>query len=116
MLREYLDTVITDPEPIESGADELRPYVGTYRRPFMDVELRLDDEGRLIATVTQKLGFPERDSPVSPPTTVMLGLHARDRFVVIEGPRQGARAEIIRNTDGSIGWLRFAGRIHARMP
>ena len=116
VLREYLGAVVTDPEPIETGVDELRAYVGAYRRPFMDVELHLDEDERLLATVTQKLGFPERDSPRSPPTTVTLGLSAHDRFIVTEGPVPGARAEIIRNADGSIGWLRFAGRIHARMP
>jgi len=47
-------------------------------------------------------------------STIALAPYARDRFVVTEGPLPGARAEIIRKADGSIGWLYFAGRIHAR--
>jgi dihydroorotase len=117
VLREYLDAVVTDPESIVTDADELQAYVGTYSRPFMDVELRVDDDGqRLVGTAIQKRGFPERDSPVGPPMTATLARYAPDRFVITDGPRQGSRIEIIRNEDGSIGWLRIGGRIHARNP
>ncbi len=116
VLREYLDAVVTDPEPLKTDADDLREYIGTYTRPYMDIELHLDDGDTLLATVTQKMGFPERDSPRSPPTTVELGMVARDRFIITRGPVPGRAAEIIRNADGSIGWFRFASRIHAREP
>ena len=115
VLREYLDAVVSDPEPVVIDADELRAYVGTYSRPFMDVVLRLDDDGqRLVGKAIQKRGFPERDSPVGPPMTATLAPYAPDRFVITDGPRQGSRVEIIRNEDGSIGWLRIGSRIHAR--
>jgi len=116
VLGEYLDAVVTDPELIEADAETLREYVGTYRRPFMDVELRLDDQGRLLGTATQKRGFPEADSPHSPPMTVSLGLAAPDRLVMTAGPRKGDGVEIIRRKDGSVGWVRLFGRIHAREP
>ena len=73
-------------------------------------------EDRLVATATQKIGFPEADSPVSPPIEVTLGRYAPDRFVITDGPRKGGRVEIIRHADGSIGWLRIGGRIHALEP
>ena len=92
------------------------PYVGVYSRPFLEVELSIDADGRLDATVTQKKGFPEADSPLAPPWTGGLAPYASDRFVFAEGPREGGKLEIIRRVDGSIGWLRVGGRIHARMP
>ncbi len=114
VLRVFLDVEVADPEPQVTQPEDLREYVGTYTRPFMDIELHLDDDGTLLATVKQKMGFPERDSPRSPPWTVALGMVAPDRFITTTGPVPGSGAEIIRNADGTIGWLRIAGRIHAR--
>ncbi len=113
-FREFLGVTLEDPKPIAATEAELRPYVGFYTRPFADVELLWKD-GRLLAQPKTKGGFPNRTSPVPPPgPPVPLALYAKDRLVVPEGPQQGSRAEIIRRADGSIGWLRWGGRIHRR--
>lgn len=114
-LREHLGLEITDPAPLPATEADLRPYVGRYRRPFAEVALTLA-EGKLLAQVTFKQGFPTRRSPIPPPgPPVPLSLYANDRFVVLEGSQKGERAEIVRRPDGSIGWLRFGSRIHPRV-
>jgi len=35
-------------------------------------------------------------------------------LIVLNGPSKSGKADIIRNADGSIGWLRF-GRIHKKI-
>jgi hypothetical protein len=42
--------------------------------------------------------------------------YAKDRLIAVEGPAKGARAEIIRQPDGSIGWIRVGGRVSRRVP
>jgi hypothetical protein len=37
-----------------------------------------------------------------------------DRLLFVDGPAQGGRAEIIRDSKGNIAWLRVGGRIHQR--
>jgi hypothetical protein len=39
----------------------------------------------------------------------------KDRLLVLDGMMKGATAEVIRQADGAIGWLRFGGRIHRRL-
>jgi hypothetical protein len=61
------------------------------------------------------MGFPDKDFPPPPaPPPATLDLIAEDRLMVLDGPMKSGTAEIIRNPDGSIGWLRF-GRIHKRV-
>ena len=107
---------LEDPEPVETPDEELESYIGHYSRPFTDVQLTMEDGG-LVARVTPKQRFPYNDSPVPPPgSPVPLELYAEDRFLESGGPRKGERAQIIRKSDGSIGWLRFRMRIHPRVP
>lgn len=53
--------------------------------------------------------------------TTPLAAQAAAAFALCQGPADrdgriagGSRAEIIRRPDGSIGWLRWGGRIHKR--
>jgi hypothetical protein len=72
--------------------------------------------GRLIAQVVYKQGFPSKDTPPPPPPPpATLALCEKDRLLVMDGMMKDATAEVIRNADGAIGWLRFSGRIHRRV-
>ncbi len=53
-----------------------------------------------------------KDPMKQPPSPV--GFHAQDRLVSLGGLGEGARSSFIRASDGSIEWLRWAGRIHRR--
>ncbi|HSR53156.1 MAG TPA: serine hydrolase domain-containing protein [Acidobacteriota bacterium] len=114
-LRKFLGLEETDPEPIKADPEQLRQYVGRYARPFAEVELTLE-VGKLQARLIPKRGFPDQDAPVPPPSPPFsVGLYRQDGLIVLEGPREGSAADIVRLEDGSIGWLRFGGRIHRRM-
>jgi hypothetical protein len=63
----------------------------------------------------QKSGYPTSTSPVpqpAPPSA--FAFYAKDRLIAIEGPVKTMRAEVIRRPDGSIGWIRYASRLHKR--
>lgn len=111
-LKEYLGLDTPQPTPVETPADTLAAYVGRYVRPYADIELSIQD-GKLMAQMTPKVGFPTKDSPPLPtPPPMSLGLCEPDRLLVLDGPYKDARVDIIRKPDGSIGWLRASGRVH----
>jgi hypothetical protein len=102
---------VGDPDrtPISLDVDE---YIGTYTSPLYDVELARDDE-KLTLKITNKGGFPTRDSPPQPsPPPMTVAFFEPDRLFVTEGPK--GEAEFLRNLDGSIAWFRVGGRVMAR--
>jgi len=85
-------------------------YLGTYRSPLLDAELRATDDGLLV--ITSRGGFPTEDSPPMPsPPPVPVVFSERDRLFVPEGLGEGTEAEFLRGTDGGIEWFRFGGRV-----
>ena len=113
-MKEYLGLEITDPEPTTPQPDGGDAYAGSYRRPFADVEVSLDGDVLVLERMV-KQGFPTQDSPVPPPPPpARFQFFETDRIVMLDGPMKGTTAEFIRKDDGSIGWLRFGGRIHIR--
>jgi hypothetical protein len=112
-LNHFLGAERDDPEPIQATEEELAQYAGWYRRPFADIELGMLG-GRLVGQMIFKQGFPTQDQPPGPPPPpIVLGLCAKDRLIVLDGPAAGDTAEVVRRADGSIGWLRF-GRLFCR--
>jgi hypothetical protein len=72
--------------------------------------------GRLIAQVVYKAGFPSQDSPPPPPPPpATLGLCEPDRLLVLDGMMKDGMGDVIRQANGSIGWLRMGGRVHKRV-
>lgn len=97
--------------------DVLDRCVGLYRRSVGDVEIgRLGDA--LVARAIDRGGFPTRATPppadVVPPL-IRMGFYAEDRLVGLDPPFLETRAELIREPDGGVAWLRFGGRIHRRI-
>jgi len=113
-LKDYLSIDVERPKPIESTDQELAQYVGLYERPFSNLEIGMLG-GRLIGQITPKQGFPKPDSPLPPPPPPMTMARCEaDRLLILDGPAAGGPVDVIRKEDGSIGWLRASGRIHAR--
>ncbi len=113
-LKTYLELEVETPKPMDDVAEEdLKPYVGRYARPFAEVELGIL-AGRLVGQVIYRKGFPHEDSPPPPPPPPsVLTLCEEDRLIVIDGPSKDMVVDVIRNPDGSIGWLRM-GRLYKR--
>jgi len=115
-LKEYLNVEIKRPTAIESTPDKLATFAGRFGRPFADLELGMLGQ-RLIGQVTVKQSFPTPDSPLPPPTPPFsVGRCEEDRLLVLDGPYTDTTADVIRDAAGSIGWIRFTGRIHAALP
>jgi CubicO group peptidase (beta-lactamase class C family) len=114
IFKEYLGLDIPEASPIECSAEELESYAGFYSHPRFDIELRLLS-GRLVFQATFKTGFPDPDSPPPPqPMPMPMGLCEKDRLLVLDGPAKGDKVDVIRRSDGTIGWLRRKGRIFER--
>ena len=113
-LKMYQEIERPKPQPVEASEDQLAAFVGSYLRPMIELELGMLG-GRLTGQMTIKQGFPTSDSPPPPaPPPMTLGLCEDDRLIVLDGSAKGDTADVIRQADGSIGWLRFGGRIHRR--
>ncbi len=112
-LKRYLGLDIPEPEAMEVAEDELAAYAGFYSRPFCELELGVL-AGKLVCILTNKKGFPDEESPPEPsPPPMTMALCEKDRLLVMDGPYKGTKADIVRQADGSIGWLRVGGRIHS---
>jgi CubicO group peptidase (beta-lactamase class C family) len=113
-LREYLGIDEHPPTPLALTQEQLAEYAGRYSAALDDIALTPND-GALTMQYTPKGGFPEKDSPAPPaPPPMRLALCEGDRAVVLDGPMRDTFGEFLRDPDGTIVWLRFGGRIHAR--
>lgn len=114
VLKELLGLEAPKPKPMEAKEEELAQYAGRYRGYYTDLELGVLG-GKLVGQVTYKRGFPNEDVPPPPaPPPMSVALCAKDRLLVLDGPAKDATGDVIRKADGSIGWLRFSGRLHRR--
>jgi CubicO group peptidase (beta-lactamase class C family) len=114
VLREILGLDAPKAEPVDVGEEVLAQYAGRYRGYFTDLDLGILG-GKLVGQVTYKRGFPNEDVPPPPaPPPASVALCAEDRLLVLDGPAKDTLGDAIRNPDGSIGWLRFGGRLHTR--
>lgn len=113
-LEHYLNIEEPEPEPLERSEEELRPYVGNYRAALSDLELRIEN-GVLVLQITPKGGFPKPSSPPSPAQPPMrIALRDEDRMVIVDEPSKGTQAEVLRDPEGNIAWIRLGGRVHRR--
>ena len=111
ILKHYLGLEKPKPAPLETSEEELAVLSGLYRDPFEDFELGMLS-GKLVAQEVYKRGFPDMDSPPPPaPPPMSLALCEEDRLLVLDGPFKDDTVEVIRKSDGSIGWLRVGGRL-----
>lgn len=113
-IKEYLGITIGDPQPIEVPEEQLRAVPGRYSRPFLELEIGLL-AGRLVAQAVYRGGFPTKETPPPPPPPpASLAFCEEDRLLVMDGPLKDSKADIVRRSDGSIGWIRTGGRLLVR--
>jgi CubicO group peptidase (beta-lactamase class C family) len=113
-LELYLGIRETPPAPRNLPTEQLVPYAGCYDSAMTTYKLSLRDGG-LIAQVSYKGGFPDKDSPAPPaPPAFRLAVCGEDQVIALDPPFQDVRGELLRDPDGRIAWFRIGGRIHAR--
>jgi hypothetical protein len=111
----YLGVKEGTPAPLDLPEEELAPYLGSYESAMTIVELTPQD-GKLVAQLRYKGGFPTRESEPPPaPPPVPMAMCESDQVLATDGPWKDARGEFLRGPDGKIAWLRFGGRIHRRV-
>jgi hypothetical protein len=113
-LHLYLSIELAQTEQIDSDIEQLSAHIGNYVRPYADIGLGVL-YGRLIAQVIYKRGFPtEVSPPSSPPPPMTLASCRPDQLIILDGACKDDIVDVVRNEDGSIGWLRFSLRLYAR--
>jgi len=112
LLEHYCNIVPSVAKPINPTAAQLAELVGTYSRPMQDIEIKLENK-QLMMRHIPKQGFPTADVPPRPPTPWFpIALLSDNVFMAQDGPGKGAKGEIVRWEDGSIGWVRMGLRLH----
>jgi CubicO group peptidase (beta-lactamase class C family) len=106
-----------EPEPAEIAMtpSQMAEYSGRYTQASSDIEIKTET-GQLMVQLHPKGGFPTKDTPPGPtPRPFRVGLIGENRIAMVEPPVKDIQGEFIRNSDGSIGWLRWGARIRARV-
>lgn len=109
-LQEYIGAADPELVPLERSPAELAPYIGRYVAALADLAIDLRDGGLVLQTIPRP---GDGEGPLASPS-VRLGFIGPDRVVVLDPPRGSRRGEFLRRPDGSIAWLRFDSRLHAR--
>jgi CubicO group peptidase (beta-lactamase class C family) len=114
-VRERFGVELPVDEPVDATPEQLEEVCGSYDAALGTYDLRLDD-GRLIAELRPKGGFPTPDSPPPPaPPPFELALTGRGGLVVLDGPGKGMTADLLRDDGGRIVWMRAGGRLLRRL-
>lgn len=114
LLDEFCDLNGAESETVEFTSDQLDELAGKYSRPMVDIELTVSD-GKLMGQFIPKQGFPTKETPPYPPTPVHeYGLLATGDLMALHGPFKGAQLQVLRQDDGSIGWIRGSMRLHRK--
>jgi len=108
-LKQCLGLKVPEPETIDVAEEELAAFTGFYTQQFGDLELGML-AGKLVAVHIEKSEFPGDHS--MPPMS--LKACGEDRLLILDGEYKNATGDIIRRSDGSIGWLRVGHRCYAR--
>lgn len=80
--------------PIMAKQPDPTPYVGVYRRPPLTVAVNIRVENGQLMLDGDTIAF-----------------YAADRAIVTSGSSKGNPLEFIRTREGSVGWVRYVGRI-----
>jgi CubicO group peptidase (beta-lactamase class C family) len=115
LVAKFLGNDEPEPAEIPLTPSQMAEYSGRYTRSLGgDIEIETE-AGKLMMQLHPKGGFPTTDSPPGPtPKPFRIGLIGEDRIAMVEPAVKDIQGEFIRNPDGSIAWLRWGGRIHAR--
>lgn len=114
LLPKFFGNDESEPAEIPMTPTQMAEYSGLYVQALGDMEIKTE-AGKLMVQVHPKGGFPTKDIPAGPPPPPFrIGLVGTDRIAMTEPPMKVVQGDFIRNPDGSIAWLRWGSRIHAR--
>jgi len=116
LVARFLGNEEGEPAELPTTPLQMAEYSGRYTRTLGgDIEIKADGE-KLMMQLHSIGGFPTANTPPGPtPRPFRIGLIGEDRIAMVEPAFKDIRGEFIRNPDGSIAWLRWGSRIHARV-
>lgn len=112
-LEQYLGLKEAERPRLDLSVEQLSEYVGTYEAQMETLNLYFEN-GRLMAGIDPKGGFPDIDSPPPPaPPPSRVAFFGPDRLIALDEPLIGIKAEFLRDENGRIVWLRTS-RLHRK--
>lgn len=104
-----------EPQPMKLSAKALTDYMGRFKTPGGEFVVRSNGSGLVgeMELSQKQRKNPEAIAAVPPPMNLIVS--QKDRIIVMDGASKGSRLDIVRNEDGSVGWIRFGGRIYSRL-
>ena len=115
LVAKFLGNDALEPAEIPMSPTQMAEYSGRYTQAADDIEIKIE-AGKLMFQYHPKGGFPTSDIPPGPtPPPFRIGLIGTDRVAMVEPSWKDIQGDFIRNPDGSIAWLRWGSRIHARV-
>ena len=115
LVAKFLGNDEAEPAELPMTPSQMAEYSGRYTRALGgDIEVKTEGD-KLMMQLYPIGGFPTQDIPPGPtPPPFRIGLIGEDRIAMVEPAFNDIQGEFIRNPDGSLAWLRWGGRIHAR--
>src|SRR5579862_2017262 len=116
LVARFLGNEEGEPAELPTTPLQMAEYSGRYTRTLGgDIEIKADGE-KLMMQLHPIGGFPTANTPPGPtPRPFRIGLIGEDRIAMVEPAFKDIQGEFIRNPNGSIAWLRWGSRIHARV-
>ena len=113
-LKTYLGAAEAEPPHVAISAARRGELVARYTAALSDVEVAARADGELVyrSISHNVLGVKLRPSDPPPSRVAFTG---DGRFVCLEGPLKDLRGEVLRDTGGSIRWIRAGGRVFRRV-
>jgi hypothetical protein len=104
----------TPPAPDPSLVPSLPQLAGAYKQRMVELDLQVDGD-RLLLQDRQAAWIAAIEPRASNPPPSVLQLYAPDRAVVVSGAHRGETAEFLRDGAGKVAWMRWDGRLSARI-
>ena len=104
----------TLPEPDPSLVRSLPELAGSYKQRMVELEVMVDSDSLVLRDRQAAWIAAIEPRPSEPPQSV-LKLFAPDRAVVISGAHRGETAEFLRDGAGKVAFMRWDGRLSARI-
>jgi CubicO group peptidase (beta-lactamase class C family) len=118
VARDLVAQFLEDDEPeldeITLDQAQILECCGSYSAVLDDVEISLE-HGKLMLRSQLRGGFPTQETPPGPAfPPFRIGFIGPDRIAMLDPSMKELQGEFLRRPDGTIAWLRWGGRIHAR--
>ena len=113
-LKTYLGAAEAEPPHVAITAARRGELVARYTAALSDVEVAARADGELVYRSISHNVLGVKPRPSDPPAS-RVAFTGDDRFVCLEGPLKDLRGEVLRDSGGSVRWIRAGGRVFRRV-